>query len=229
MSAWNHFVEASGHVWMYKERHIWRVNKCCMLELFKYSGTLLIKLCQLEERVRAPPGCFHLFSENLHLTLGLLDASNCTSWTNEWKELPLKQRWLQLQSHHMFSSLDTNAESRSWCCNCGFVRLFALARQRHAQPIQNMNTTIQWWRTCVANIEGMFFFFFLLVESQKAELFCWMSLGKIASPQKKKKKNLCEKDGNCRAKCCWQNTGGLPYDSNCKVVKVNNKKTIVLS
>lgn len=49
-----------------KKRHICRVNKCCTLESFKYSDTLLM----LEEMVGAPPGCFHLFSENLHLTLG---------------------------------------------------------------------------------------------------------------------------------------------------------------
>lgn len=40
-----------------------------MLEFFKYSDTLLIKICLLEEMVRGPPGCFHLFSEKLHLTL----------------------------------------------------------------------------------------------------------------------------------------------------------------
>lgn len=43
---------------MYKERHVWRVYKCCMRPLFKYSLTLLIKLCQLEEALELLLGVF---------------------------------------------------------------------------------------------------------------------------------------------------------------------------
>lgn len=42
-----------------------------MLELLKFLDTLLIKLCPTGKHVRrTPPGCFYLFSEYLHLTLG---------------------------------------------------------------------------------------------------------------------------------------------------------------
>lgn len=121
----------------------------------------------------------------------------------------------------MFPSLDTNAELRKVDAVIGVLRSCLLSRassetmentayskthEYHNSVMKDMCS--KYWRC--------FFFFFsslsLMVESQKSRIDLLSEPGKESLFLR----NFCENDGNCRAKSRWQNTGGLPYDFNCK-------------
>lgn len=131
MSASNHFVEVFGHIWMYKERRIRRVNKCCMLQLFKYSGVCLLNYVCWKSRCELLLGVFIYFSTwlwgywmpvhftflNKQVTNWLICPTSCHLNAADYNCNPII----------CFSTLDTDAEWKSWRRNWRFVRLFALA------------------------------------------------------------------------------------------------------
>lgn len=75
-----------------------------------------------------------------------------------------------------------------------------------------------------SNIECIFFSFFSASRKPKSRIDLLNEPGKDGLNKKK-----CEKVGNCRAKCCCQNTGGLPCDSDRTDFNVSNRNTPVLS
>lgn len=132
--------------------------------------------------VRVPSGCFHSQKTSTWLRGDWMTEMHVL---NKWRLRFVNSRQLLSLKAPLSLNACVPVLTQSWCCDGCFVRLLALAKQRHAQPIQNtVNTTVQWWRTCVQILNAFSFPFFPASRKPKSRIDLLNEPGKD-SPDKK--------------------------------------------